>query len=537
MAVPKESGVAMLVKSRVIIFAVTLLLGITAFTQIALAIDPSLKDLTIECGTGSTSAISEGSFNRPTASALSDGEVRVGKSIAYNNDPALNVLDGTITVTLSVWARTYADDASTSASPLVPMSGGTFVEVTDDIGDFAVLGTLPAGLVLDGTTIRWNLTDQASILGNAPLQTSYTLTVVNPPKTSPYELGHWYSTGTASARFVPAVGNPYYWETEETPQDEFTVDMSWNNGNGINSGTITDNFQGYTIHFPTNLSGEGQVPYNSDGTMNVDGQWNWWPQDSSTRGQAATANGSSYSWHLQWEKGSTHTNIFTIKDFGGPGADVQFRIELGNPGGNDSVSGGKTIFIKEHCQRSHSAGQGDSFGWSGDAITLKLDVAGQIRVLGDNIEPPSNSIPDPDPKPRPGHKHIHSRPQTDPKPDPKPDPELKSDPKPDPKPDPSPELPAVPGSRPPATPGGTSSDPAPALTPRTSTAGSVGNRDDAIVPAVYQGGRVVVSSSQVTSLPKTWDGSNIRFWQALLVAALLPVMMIFLAHRRGIVRR
>ncbi|MCL2680414.1 MAG: hypothetical protein FWF11_02925, partial [Coriobacteriia bacterium] len=170
----------MLSKKKAVIAFAVLLLGIGIFASIALAIDPSLDGLTIRTGTGPTSDASSGSTLPPaslTSPPLAPGEVRTSKSIVYNTEAGEP--DGTITVTLSAWARPYLVDGVTT-NPLTAMAGGVFVEIVDDIGEFIVEGPLPAGLSQSGTQLTWNITDQTSILGPAPLTLSYTLTVASP---------------------------------------------------------------------------------------------------------------------------------------------------------------------------------------------------------------------------------------------------------------------------------------------------------------------------------------------------------------------
>ncbi|MCL2438832.1 MAG: hypothetical protein FWC99_07170 [Coriobacteriia bacterium] len=345
-------------------------------------------------GTGPLSAVSAGSVNPPTSSTpLASGEVRVGKSIEYNIDPTLNTPDGTITVTLSAHANTYTNAAGIVSNPLIALPSGAYIEIIDDIGEFAVLGALPSGLTLSGNTIMWAITDQSAITGPTPLEISFTLTVINPPHQPPFLLSYWYSTGAAQALFQPAQGNPYYRTMTETSYDEFFLSMSWNNGNGINSGAIIDNHLGVTIVFPTNNSRENRYPFNPDGSMNLStGQWNWWPQNINTRNQAATVTTPEgvrhFTWQLHWEKGGTNYNMFTVKDLEGPGLDVQYQIYFDGPGGNEAIPGGRSIVSQQYFTRTFNTEQGDNFMWDGPAISIGLDVVGQIRLTDEYAPSP-----------------------------------------------------------------------------------------------------------------------------------------------------
>ena len=370
------------------------LLSLGAYAGVAGAIDSSLLGYVVSTGYTPTSAVSSGSLLQPSATTLSAGEVLVGKSIVYNNDPSLLTPDGTVTVTLSAWAQTYTNTAGVVSDPLVPLADGNYVEITDDIGEFAVVGSLPAPLTLSGTTITWDITDQSTLLGSAPITISYTLTVVNPsaPPQPPYTLDYWYSTGSANAVFQPAGDNPYYYTMTETVYNEFEMSMNWNNGTGLNSGAILDNATGVTIVFPKNISAQNLHAYNADGTMNTAGQWNWWPQVAGTKAQAATIVSQSgtiqyFTWQLQWSQMSGQKSYyFTVKDLLGPGLDVQYEAILSGAGGSASMPGGKTTISTTYFQKSYNSNQDDPFYWSGDTINLPLDVEGEIKIS--NVAPP-----------------------------------------------------------------------------------------------------------------------------------------------------
>jgi len=367
------------------IFLLVTGLAILVFPAQTTALDPSLENLYVETGTGSTSALTSGSLQAPTQAA-SDGQVRVSKSIHYNIDSATNAPDGTITVTLSAHANIYAYDSDTNRRPLRAMECGNYLVFTRCVNEFAVVGNLPQGLSLENNdTIIWAINNQDLILGSNALEVSYILSVVNPPHQPPYTLSYWYSTGEAEVRFMPSSTNPYYWTMQETTADEFTASMSWNAGNGINGGSIIDNFLGITITFPSNESrNQGLQPYNEDGSMNLAGRWNWWPQNTNTQNQAAivtTAEGvQRLSWQLYWVRAAENRNVFTIKDFHGPGLDIQYEIYLRGPGGNEAVPGGRTIVSRDYFQRNFNINQHDAFHWDGEVIAAPLSVIGQIKI-------------------------------------------------------------------------------------------------------------------------------------------------------------
>jgi len=376
---------------------------------VAFATDASLAGLTVETGLPPQSVVSSGSLLTPAENFtgaqadLQPGQVLVGKSIAYNNDSVTGVPDGTITVTLSAWANTYVNDDGVVSNPLIPLSSGSYLMVTDDIGVFALESALPVlsppgqTLSLAGGTITWNITDQSLLMGAEPLVVEYTLTVVDPPVRPPYILDFWYPTGTAEAFFEPAHDNPYYWTMEEVTADEFQLSMNWNNGNGLNNGAIIDNDLGITVAFPANVAGQNENPYAADGSMNTTtARWNYWPQTTGTRNQAATVvtplGTQYYSWHLSWHQGSPgvpKTYIFTVKDLAGPGLDVQYLIDFPSGGGSQAFSGGKIIVSTDYFQKTYNSGTDDPFNWDGTVINQMLGVKGQIRLIDPNAQPPT----------------------------------------------------------------------------------------------------------------------------------------------------
>jgi len=345
----------------------------------------------------------------PSPDELAPGQVIVGKSIVYGMDSAPSP-NGTITVTLSAWATTYVDSIDGQTyDPLVPMTGaynGIYAQVTDNIGELVLasgytysISPTPAGtsISLNPTTgiITWNITDQSLLLGTTPFEVTYTLTV-DDPSLQPYIQGYWYSTGIANTVFQPRVGNPYYYTLTETTENAFTLSMNWNNGTGLNSGGITDNELGITIIFPKNNSAIGLGPYNSDGTMNLNSGWNYWPQTAGTQSQAATVVTPSgtqrYSWQLWWTSGSPKTYIFTIKDLAGAGKDVQYSIEFPTGGGNQAFAGDKIILSQDYFQKTFNSNQDDPFQWNGAMINIPINVMGEIMLLDENIVIPKYTL-------------------------------------------------------------------------------------------------------------------------------------------------
>jgi fimbrial isopeptide formation D2 family protein len=319
--------------------------------------------------------------NRPAS--LRDGEVWTGKSVTHN-------LDGTVTVTLSVWGKTYwgckecVDIENKECKPGSVFAGHSLVErpplsaedpfvyVEDDFNRFKMIPSSETGgweLVYGSNENKrgWRV-HQDSITGASPSTLQYTLELDDEDYkefndiTSEWEwhwfTGFWYSTNIANARFTPCFldpeyypfANPFYFTKGEITYDSFTMSMNWNNGNGLNSGTITDKIFGETITFGANKSPQFQSAYapprynpaNNLTPMSnpvLGAGWNSVAGMCATRHTTAckvspticnwafnarrpTINRSvypfmpvDYDWHLEWEKtNSTKSYWFTVRN-------------------------------------------------------------------------------------------------------------------------------------------------------------------------------------------------------------------------------
>ncbi|MCL2437020.1 MAG: hypothetical protein FWD00_03165, partial [Clostridiales bacterium] len=286
---------------------------------------------------------------------LESGEIWTGKSVEYNSD-------GTVTITLHAWGNTWG----ANQMPLCPSN--PYITITDDLGEFHfdnTTGIFPGNVTHDisNNTVTWSVHQSDIIAGDVSV--SY---VVYLDETD-WQTGYWYSTGTAEVEFYPVTGNPFYWTREETTIDAFTTSMSWNNGNGLNSGMIIDNIFNTTIHFGANRnSPEGQ----SADTSIFPNHWN----------HSATVNGQTFYWHLEWfSTNDPKTYIFTIRDLEAPGVHVTYEIIFDNPGGNASRPGGRTLVSTTYFQRGFVEGNPSlPLNWDGEAIVYTLDVVAQIQL-------------------------------------------------------------------------------------------------------------------------------------------------------------
>jgi len=330
---------------KVLILSVVLIFVFGIFGQISLISYANIGNFDIIDGTPV--------LMEPPAT-LRDGEIWTGKSVEYHND-------GTATITLKAWGSTYVDTYGATQMPLC--ESDEYVTIIDRIGEFH-LGALPAGVTVGGeNTAIWRI-HQSDIIGSAPAQVSYTIFLDEVV----WETGYWYSSGTADVRFYPARGNPFYWTMEETVYNAFDTSVSWNNGNGLNSGMIMDNILGITIFLGSNRSPANQTAAQST----FPGDW----------ANNAVINGVPHFWHLQWTRENTvKSHFFTIRDAEAPGVDIVYEIVFPNPGGNTTFPGGRTVISKEYFHRSVEPGNTYAyFTWDGEAIVSHLDTIAQIQL-------------------------------------------------------------------------------------------------------------------------------------------------------------
>ncbi|MCL2547229.1 MAG: InlB B-repeat-containing protein, partial [Oscillospiraceae bacterium] len=289
--------------------------------------------------------------------SLAQGEIWTGKSVAYNGD-------GTATVTLSAWGRTW-DDPDDPGTPKLPLdSTRPYVTITDHLGEFKLVTTsMTSGVTIgEGNTVIWNA-HQYNIIGTAPVQVSYVVYLDEVE----WRTGYWYSSGIADVSFYPVKGNPFYWTKVETTYNAFNTSVNWNNGNGMNSGTITDNMLGITIVLGSNTS-----PANQKAADALTQHW----------ANNARIGDMVYQWHLEWLRGGgPKTHVITIRDLEASGIDIIYEVIFPNPGGNAAIPGGRTLVSTEDFHRGFKEGNPEYlFTWDGDAIVCHLDAVVQIQL-------------------------------------------------------------------------------------------------------------------------------------------------------------
>ena len=322
-------------------------------------------------------------------SILDAGEIWTGKAAEHNPD-------GTITVTLYAWGSRFINESSSLQDPL---GGDGCVTITDDLGEFRVKEVLspvatPSSLAQVNNSMIWTV-DQSNFLSlGTPLTVKYVLEL---KETGTPKLNYWYATGTAVAKFTPAKGNPVYWTKEESVSNAFTMSMNWNNGKGLNSGTITDNILGVTISFGKNSSPEFEyayawiplpVPppypgYRIDSFCGDHG-YTHWDTNAVVQGHPELNR-----WHLEWNKTNDAKNYyFTVGNLGklqpqtgGAAIDIVYEVIFPNPGGNFSQPGRRTLKSDDFFHRSFEEGMEEKlFIWDGAEITVDLDVFGRIKL-------------------------------------------------------------------------------------------------------------------------------------------------------------
>ena len=286
---------------------------------------------------------------------LEPGEVWTGKSVAYNRD------ERTVTITLYAWGQAYSTAYGAELPPLC--SSNTYVTITDCLGAFTFAE------VADGrqneltqnpdNTVTWRVNQDHIVGGGTSI--SY-IVYLREPATG-WEAEYWYLSGTGDFSFRPAVGNPFYWTKEEITHNAFTMhNMNWNNGNGLNGGTINDHELGITITF-----GANGIPAN----QTVSGNWNSGASVSVSHPGSIVMPGS-YDWHLYWpDHNQPKTYIFTMRNLRGPGIDAIYEVNFPRPGGNESFPGNRIFISEEYFQKDFWAGE--------EAITGGLDIFARIQ--------------------------------------------------------------------------------------------------------------------------------------------------------------
>jgi fimbrial isopeptide formation D2 family protein len=371
----------------------------------------------------------DASLNAPAS--LRDGEIWTGKRVVHNVDGGGNP-DGTITVTLSAWGATYqacgicTDVFLAGETPVcLPAHSGSFVarpplshddpimRITDNLRFFrlrpdTVVG--PGTLSEQGdSAVLWEV-HQSHIIGNTPATISFTLELDLDKAGGDWETGYWYASGVANAVFAPCFldpeyfpfANPFYYTNEETTFDTFTLSMNWNNGNGLNSGTITDAVFGESIAFGANRSPEYQSAY-SPPRMNRLGVRNSvaHPVNNWAFNAYRPANRQMYYWHLEWEKGNHIKSYwFTVQNIDrGWSAidndyidiDIVYQVDFPRPGGNNSSPAGRTRKSDDFFQRTFEPDTpAAGFTWVGNNIHVPMNIYGQL-LLWEVLQVPADN--------------------------------------------------------------------------------------------------------------------------------------------------
>ena len=295
---------------------------------------------------------------------LRPGEVWTGKSVVHNGN-------GTVTVSLMAWGRMYQGLNSELRMPLNAQNN--YVSIDDTLEEFSfgyIIGDNVVGTITQGpnNTVTWRV-HQDYIVGEQPAQISYIIYLSDDELVT----GYWYSTGFGMVNysFTPAQTNPFYWTKEETSYNAFTAALNWNNGNGLNSGTITDNVLDIRIVLGPNRSPAGQTAQQAVNNT-------YWANNALLVGSSET-----YWWHLYWiQSNQPKVHVITIRDLEGPGIDVTYELLFPNPGGNSAIPGGRTISSVNYFHRTFEDGNPNRpFNWDGDSIVGNLNIFAQVQFL------------------------------------------------------------------------------------------------------------------------------------------------------------
>jgi len=320
----------------------------------------------------------------PLFSQLMDGEIWKGKSVVYLDalgNPATlpSDADGRVLITLYIWGKSYTNSAGQSG---LLLGGDQSITISAGTGDFK-LDSSSYPFTVDGMgNLVWVIDESYIKDTAAPFAITYLLYLDEDPIPG-WRSDFWYTTEGADIKieFTPGTENPYYWTREETIDYAFTLTMNWNNGTGINSGTITDNILGQTFSFGSNTSPAGQTAAQA-------GASDW--------AHNAMSLGITYDWHLYWVKGELNrTYLFTIRNFGGTGRDLVYEVNVTGMGGNIvGAPGGRTITSETFFRRTYEAGTGYPFEWTDDGrLIYSVDAIARVRLIDPTtIDPPVGAM-------------------------------------------------------------------------------------------------------------------------------------------------
>ena len=360
--------------------------------------DPSLGGYVVETGPMPLLVM-------PAWSSLKPGQIWTGKTVFYPQveiSPGVWVSDGTAIITVYIWGRPFAEGMS-----LIQLDefGNAHIKLEAQIGDFkfdefatGAYGDSTGGLSVDflgvtGTppTLQWEIDEAAITQDTGPLQIWYHLYLQEEPD---WRVNYWYTTAGSyiEIKFQPNMNNPYYWTKYEETAAEFTAVINWNNGGGINSGTITDNILGKTISFGSNPTNQ---PPNQDVASvpwsNLTYRSLYWSNTATIRGET-----TPYWWHLNWTKGLPKIYYITvhglIKDVDGTPIDVTYKLDLGRTGGNTAFAAGRYLVSESYFRRILDS-DGIPFVWDADGnLVYRESLIAQIRLLDVRIPTGSLSI-------------------------------------------------------------------------------------------------------------------------------------------------
>ncbi|MCL2838133.1 MAG: InlB B-repeat-containing protein [Oscillospiraceae bacterium] len=362
-------------KKFAFLMALIFILGLLPISGVYVSAATSISDFTIIPGEAHDVDWSE------IYDTLRPGQIWTDKSVYYPQDSLTDDYDGTVVITIYVWGRPYM----TESGDYGMLGGNQEVTITTQIGDFQLEDSVyPAGVTFleaANGVLQWSIPEALITDPDEPLAVHFYLYLEDRAN---WLTNFWYSTSGSflEVKFEPGLDNPYYWTTEEVTYNAFDAPtMNWNNGTGLNSGTIVDNVLGITLSFGKNASPANQtaasVPWANTTYRN-----NYWAQNALVVGRP-----QPYYWHLYWVRTTPKIYIFTVHglvtDVDGTAIDVVYEISLGGMGGNSPVAGSRTITSDVYFRRTFVEGDPTQlFHWDEEGfLVYSTPLIAQIMLI------------------------------------------------------------------------------------------------------------------------------------------------------------
>ncbi|MCL2409285.1 MAG: hypothetical protein FWC96_06685, partial [Oscillospiraceae bacterium] len=345
---------------------------------------------------------------------LRPGQIWTDTSVYYPQTGGY--YDGTAIITIYIWAKQFEKENG----ELGLLGDDSNITVETRMGHFSLYAVdyplstddavfYPPSAASDNEHItgvdfsrtddrmRWSIDESHIIDEEAPFAIRYYLYLA-PRDTWMIRFAYTTLGSELVVRFEPANDNPEYWTTVWVLYEAFSLqNVSWNNGNGMNSGFVTDNDLGITFQLGSNANGSYQnqtAESVSWSASNLANRVHW------ANNARNIATGQLYWWHLYWYSGSgTRNFVITIKDaytdIDGNTQDRSYHIGVPGGGGNTSIPG--DLVLSSEVPFRIPFPPDSPYRWDGDTGYLIFEAPLHAEIvltdeLWDTLQPKGNVI-------------------------------------------------------------------------------------------------------------------------------------------------